>query len=243
MPSVKRDTAAKAYYNATVRQSLLFASVPDNVADKLLATAQLRRFDRGATIFLQGEQAVSIFIVVEGWVKLYRIAPNGAEAVVGVFTNGRSFGEAVALRNASYPVTAEAVTDCALVRVSAAAFLREIRDAPEVAIAMLSATFAHLHALVGQVEALQAQTGAQRVAKFLLDMASCKTGACLVTLPYDKVLIAGRLGMKPESLSRAFVKLRQLGVTIRQNMAEIDNIETLHKFALSDPGDAWTKNK
>jgi CRP-like cAMP-binding protein len=41
--------------------------------------------------------------VAEGWVKLYRIAPSGAEAVVGVFTKGESFGEAVAFRHDTYP--------------------------------------------------------------------------------------------------------------------------------------------
>jgi CRP/FNR family transcriptional regulator, dissimilatory nitrate respiration regulator len=227
----------------TVRQSLLFAPLPEQVSTKLLAEARLRRFDRGATIFLQGEQAKAIYIVLEGWVKLYRIAPNGAEAVVGVFTKGRSFGEAVALRNAAYPVAAEAVTDCTLIRVESASLLREIRDVPEVAIAILSATFAHLQALVGQVEALKAQTGSQRVAEFLLDLATCSEGACEVVLPYDKGLIAGRLGMKPESLSRAFVKLREHGVTIRQSMAEIADVSSLRDFALSDPADAWSKDK
>lgn len=233
----------KPEYAKTVRQAMLFAPLPDEVADKLLATARVRRFDRGSTIFLQGERAVAIYVVVEGWVKLYRIAPNGAEAVVGVFTRGRSFGEAVAFRHAAYPVAAEAVTDCTLVRVEADTLLREIRDVPEVAIAILSATFAHLQALVGQVEALKAQTGAQRVAEFLLDLAPCEGGRCEVVLPYDKGLIAGRLGMKPESLSRAFVKLRQYGVKVRQSVAEIDDIAHLQDFALSDPADAWNREK
>ncbi|PKP74268.1 MAG: cyclic nucleotide-binding protein, partial [Alphaproteobacteria bacterium HGW-Alphaproteobacteria-6] len=83
---------------ALARRSLLLSPVPDRVADTVLASARLRRFDRGATIFLQGESASAIYIVAEGWVKLYRIAPNGAEAVVGVFTRGASFGEAVAQR-------------------------------------------------------------------------------------------------------------------------------------------------
>ncbi|MFD1807249.1 Crp/Fnr family transcriptional regulator [Gemmobacter lanyuensis] len=94
------------------RNSMLLADAPDDVVRAVLATARLRQFDRGATIFLQGERAEAIYIVVDGWVKLYRIAPSGAEAVVGVFTRGRSFGEAVALRHAAYPVAAEAVTDC-----------------------------------------------------------------------------------------------------------------------------------
>ncbi len=226
---------------AVARRSVLLASVPGVVADKLLSQARTREFDRGATIFLQGERASAIYIVAEGWVKLYRIAPNGAEAVVGVFTEGSSFGEAVAFRNDTYPVAAEAVTDCTLIRIEADAFLRLIRDNPEVAISILSATFTHLHSLVGQIEQLKAQTGAQRVAEFLLELAHCAGGACEVTLPYDKVLIAGRLGMKPESLSRAFARLKGQGVTIRQNVAVIRDIDALRQYAEEDPALAWSK--
>lgn len=221
---------------------MLLASAPEDVAQGLLAAAHTRSFDRGATIFLQGERASAIYIVAEGWVKLYRIAPSGAEAVVGVFTKGASFGEAVAFRHDTYPVAAEAATDCTLIRIEADAFLRRIRENPEIAISMLSATYAHLHALVGQVEALKAQTGSQRVAEFLLDLAPCPEGACEVTLPYDKVLIAGRLGMKPESLSRAFARLKDQGVTIRQNVAEIEDVGRLRDFVQEDPALAWARS-
>ena len=71
----------------------------------------------------------------------------------------------------------------------------------------LASTFTHLHSLVSQLEQRKAQTGAQRVAEFILEFCEVEKGGCVVTLPYDKVLIAGRLGMKPESLSRAFAKL------------------------------------
>jgi CRP/FNR family transcriptional regulator, dissimilatory nitrate respiration regulator len=226
---------------AVARKSLLLSSSPETVVQTLLESARLRTFDRSATIFLQGERASAIYIVTEGWVKLYRIAPNGAEAVVGVFTKGSSFGEAVAFRHDTYPVSAEAVTDCSLIRIEADAFLRLLRDNPEVAIMMLSATYVHLHSLVMQVEALKAQTGAQRVAEFLLELAPCVDGACEVVLPYDKFLIAGRLGMKPESLSRAFVKLRDQGVTIRQNNAAIEDVVALRSFAEEDPAAAWSR--
>lgn len=223
------------------RNSLLLAAASDDVAETVLASAHVRRFDRGATIFLQGERATAIYIVIDGWVKLYRIAPNGAEAVVGVFTKGRSFGEAVAFRHDLYPVAAEAVTDCTLIRIEADAFLRLIREEPEIAVSILSATFVHLHSLVGQVEALKAQTGAQRLAEFLLDLAPCAEGSCTVVLPYDKSLIAGRLGMKPESLSRAFARLRESGVTVCQNHAAISSVADLRAFAEEDPATAWSK--
>lgn len=229
----------KSEHAEIARKSLLLSAAPPDVTEAVLATARARDFDRGATIFLQGERATAIYIVASGWVKLYRIAPNGAEAVVGVFTQGRSFGEAVAFRHDVYPVAAEAVTDCTLIRIEAETILRFIRESPEIAISILSATFAHLNALVGQIEQLKAQTGAQRVAEFLLELAPCQDGACVVTLPYDKVLIAGRLGMKPESLSRAFAKLRDHGVTVRQNNAEIADLAALRDYAEEDPAAAW----
>jgi CRP-like cAMP-binding protein len=226
---------------ALARRSLLLAAAPEHVVKTVLDSARVRGFSRAETIFLQGERASAIYIVADGWVKLYRIAPSGAEAVVGVFTKGASFGEAVAFRHDTYPVAAEAVTDCSLIRIEADAFLRQIRENPEVAISILSATFVHLHGLVAQVEALKAQTGAQRVAEFLLELASCPSGACEVTLPYDKVLIAGRLGMKPESLSRAFARLKEQGVTIRQNLAQIEDVGALRDYVEEDPALAWSK--
>ncbi len=223
------------------RRATLFRGMSEDIAAQVLSQARLRSFDRGATIFLQGERASAIYIVVSGWVKLYRIAPSGTEAVVGVFTKGRSIGEAVAFRHDVYPVAAEAVTDCEVIRIEADSVLRLLQDNPGIAVSILAATFAHLHGLVEQIEQLKAQTGAQRVAEFLLELSECSDGACTVTLPYDKVLIAGRLGMKPESLSRAFAKLRSFGVSVHQNHAKIADVSRLRDYAEEDPALAWNR--
>lgn len=223
--------------------SILLSDLPAPLLTRFLDASMVRSHDRGETIFLQGEPARTIYIVLDGWVKLYRISANGNEAVVAVFTRGQSFGEAVALRDDVYPVAAEAATDCRLLRIDASNLLRALRDAPEVAVAILSATFSHLHDLVGQVQQLKAQSGAQRVAEFLLELAPCENGRCAVTLPYEKLLIAGRLGMKPESLSRAFLRLRDIGVTVRQNTAEIDDVVALRNFAAEDPAQRWSRGQ
>lgn len=221
------------------RASLLLASAPEPVVEGLLERATILKVARGATIFSQDDPADAIYIVLDGWVKLFRIASSGTEAVVGVFTRGHSFGEAVALRKARYPVFAEAVTDGTLMRLDARELLKQLHDSPEVAIAMLTATYAHLHNFVAQIEQLKARTGPQRVAEFLLELTQSPVGSCSVELPYDKVLIAGRLGMKPESLSRAFTKLREQGVRIQQNSAEIDDVEGLRDYAERDRAMSW----
>jgi CRP-like cAMP-binding protein len=224
------------------RSSVLLRGMPPPLAEKLLSTARLRHCDRNAILFLQGELADAIFIVLDGWIKLYRITPNGSEAVVAVFTRGASFGEAVALQGGSYPVAAEAVTDATLIRIDAEAFRSTLRQSPETALAMLSATYMHLHSLVAQIEELKARTGPQRVAAFLLDLAPCKAGGCEVTLPYDKALIAGRLGLQPESLSRAFAKLKNYGVSIKINQATIEDVGRLKALIEEDRASSWAKD-
>ena len=215
--------------------SLLLSNCPEDVSLPLLKRAVVRRYARGQVLFDHGDPAQSVFIVLDGWVKLFRVTPNGSEAVVSVFTRGHSFGEAVALRNETYPVAAEAATDCEVLQIASSEILNVMRGHPELCIAILSSTFAHLHALVAEVEQLKSHTGAQRVAQFLLSLTHCQSGPCTVTLPFDKVLIAGRIGMKPESLSRAFSRLKARGVTVRRNHAEIADIERLRDFAEDEP--------
>src|SRR5690606_38853646 len=177
----------------------------------------------------------------DGWVKLYRIAANGAEAVVGVMTRGQSFGEPIALRRAAYPVSATAATDCRLIALPAHAILDHLRARPEAAISILASTFLHLQGLVEQIEQLKARSGTQRVAEFLLDLCPEGADSANVTLPYDKILIAGRLGMKPESLSRAFARLRDHGVSISQTSANIASVQALRELTRADSAAPWMR--
>ena len=226
---------------ATAREAVLFASLPDELCLSLMQRATVKSFGRGESLFLQGDIAENLYVSLDGWIKLFRITPTGSEAVVGVFTKGRSFGEAVALNGELYPVSAEAVTESRVLMLRASAIVSLMRERPEVGLAIVSSVFKHLQGLVGQIEQLKAHTGAQRVAEFLLDLSNCNQGSCTIKLPYDKSLIAGSLGMQPPSLSRAFNRLESLGVTVHHNQATISDVERLRNFMLEDRSAPWRK--
>jgi CRP-like cAMP-binding protein len=65
-----------------------------------------------------------------------------------------------------------------------------------------------------EIEALKAQTADQRVLRFLLSL--CPPGQTLAQtrLPYTKGVIAASLGLKQETLSRSFARLKIVGVEI-----------------------------
>ena len=212
---------------AIVRQTPLFSSVGRESLQLLLASATVQAAARGTTLFLQGDPAEAFFVVLDGWIKLYRLSSTGEEAVMAVFTRGQSFAEAAAFALGTFPVSAEAATDARLLRIPTGNIEQLIRRMPDIALAMLASTSRHLHALVQQIEQLKTHTGAQRVAEFLVSLCPVAEGSCNIGLPYDKALIAARLGMKPESLSRAFTKLSGYGVRIQHNTAVIQDVRRL----------------
>ena len=214
-----------------VRSAPMFGSLHEETFRDLIDQAQVRDVNRSEVLFIQGDPVKCCFMVLEGWVKLYRLSSSGDEAIVATFTRGQSFAEAAAFTRGVFPVSGEAVTECRLLCIPVNVLIGKIRSNPEIGLTMLASTSLHLQHLVRQIEQLKSHTGAQRVAEFLVSLSPTEAGPCTINLPYDKVLVAGRLGMKPESLSRAFAKLRKLGIVMEQNAVNIEDIAKLRTYA------------
>lgn len=196
---------------------------------RLVGNVGPRVYDKGTLLFQQGEQADAFFVILDGWVKISRISPEGDETIVGVFTRGETFAEAAMFLGGSYPVHAEIVSPGRLLRVEAGSFRKLIHEEPDLALAMLASCSRHLKFLVEQLEQIKLLSAPRRIADFLVGLCAECDGACSVTLPYEKSLIANRLGMKPESFSRALLKLRPLGVEV-----ERENVSIADTTALAD---------
>ncbi|RDW14377.1 cyclic nucleotide-binding protein [Paracoccus thiocyanatus] len=231
-PETKDEDAMNAPLPEAVKKSVLLNGLTPEMRDKLLKDAQRRSYREGETIFLQGDPARAVFIVLNGFIKLSRLTPNGTEAVVAILGRNRSFAEAMALRGTPYPVSAEAISDCTVLQIDGTRLRQFLLENQEFAIGLLASTFVHLQALVDQIENLKAHTGVQRVAQFLADLSDAEEGPAEVRLPYNKRLIAGHLGMQPESLSRAFARLRQHGVEVDADKAVIADIAELRNVAM-----------
>lgn len=210
-----------------LRSASLFSSLPDPILARIAAASSIEARRAGAPIFEQGALAKAFFIVADGWVKLIRARPDGRQALLTTFARGETFAEAVAMVGGRYPARAVAATSVTLVRVEADALRREIRDTPEIGFAMFAATAQHLNQLVRQIEQLKLQSGDERVAEFLLGLADGETGEAEFTLPLDKRLIAEKLGLAQETLSRAFARLRAFGVEVEGANVRIRDVAGL----------------
>lgn len=217
-----------------VRRISVFRGLTPLMVERLIAPAVAVEMKERDILFRQDDPGTAFFIVVDGWIKLFRITFAGDEAVIHVFAKGDSFAEAVAFTGKAYPATAQAVSVARVISIPAAHVVKCIRDVPDIALAMIASTSMHLQSLVHQVEQLKARTGLQRLAEFLAALAPAENGACTIALPYDKALIAARLGLKPETLSRAFAKLRRVGVVVRKSDVAIGDVAKLRSVAADD---------
>jgi CRP-like cAMP-binding protein len=208
----------------------LFASLPPEALNRLLDGARSLDVAKGDMLFRREDPAHCFFVVLGGWVKLYRETMDGEEAVIGVFTRGQSIAEAAAFLGIGYPASAQAAEPAHVLRIQADRFLSQLRESPEIAINMLASMSRHLHHLIVEVEQLKTRSATRRMVEFLLKLCSVQDGPQVIALPYDKNLISARLGMKPESLSRILAKLRKMGVRTEQNRVVISDVANLVRY-------------
>ncbi len=219
---------------AHLRRIPLFSRLTDSELKAVLNGAMPRDYPRGKLLFQQGDSADCFFIILDGLVKITRTSPDGDEVVIGVFGAGSTVAEIAMFLGGRYPASGEVVADARLLPVLSSGFKAAIKSNPDLAMGMLAATSRRMRSLVEELEHIKGQTGAQRVADFIVGLCpQCDDVSAHIDLPYEKGLIAARLGMKPESFSRALKRLRQLGVTIQRDHVKVASVEALNHFAIT----------
>jgi CRP-like cAMP-binding protein len=213
--------------NDIVAATPLFRGLSPQMSQTLVGKSVPRAYDKGAMLFHQGEAAASFFIILDGWVKIYRTTPDGLEVVLHVFKRGESFAEAAMFLGGRYPASAETVAPSRLLKIDGEAFRARIRERPELAMSMLASASYQLKMLVEQIEQIKVRSAPQRIADFLIRIAPEREGSAVVELPFEKSLLANRLGMKPESFSRALRRLRSYGVTVDREVVKIADVGRL----------------
>lgn len=213
-----------------VRRTPVFSGLTPSALAPLLEGAIARDFDRQAVLFLQGEPASRFFVMLDGWVQLYRQTPQGQEVTIAVFGRGDSFAEAVVLQMMPFPVSAHAVADSRLLVIPADGFMRHLQASTDLCFKVMAAMARRLQDLVFQLENVSSRSTVQRLAHFLLRLCDGKNGECRIQLPLDKNLIAARLGMQPETLSRGLAKLRVCGIETSGHGLLVHDVGRLRAF-------------
>lgn len=206
------------------------ASLGQSALARMLEIAAVTNYEARDLLFREGEPAENFYCVLSGYVRLYRLNKEGREADIRICGPGDTFAECLLAIGDSYRYNAQAAENVTVARFD----LQKVRALAEqeidVARAIIHCLSDHLLATMDCIANDRLQTAPQRVAQYLLDNCPADGSSASVRLPFQKSLLAGKLGLAPEALSRAFSTLRRSGVTVRGRLIQISDIGALRQI-------------
>ncbi|MGE4078636.1 MAG: cyclic nucleotide-binding domain-containing protein [Reyranella sp.] len=213
-----------------IRRARLFSQVSEADLAALLATCFVQTLPRGATPCHQGDKPEFLHIVLSGKVGLFAEGPR-EEMLIEFFGPGDGFVLPAVMLDMPYLVTARLIDEGRILLWPAAAFRAQVRANGALAYGATLQLSSYWRILMGQIKDLKLLSATERLSAMLLALAPRQSGSATVTLPGGRRLIAGRLGITPQSLSRAFATLRPLGVSGQGRQIAIADLERLRDLA------------
>jgi CRP/FNR family transcriptional activator FtrB len=212
-----------------------FRELTEPLLAEIDAISEVVLVENGQEICRQGAIPTHLYWVLEGQVALSSTAPDGTVAIVEVIHPLGDFVLASVMVRLPYLQTGHAVGRCRLVAIEARALRGIIERSAELSLALLVSLSRDFRGIVRQVRDLKVRTTAQRLGCYLLALVpDPKAAEATIRLPFEKGLLAGRLGCRQENLSRAFAALRDLGVETRGARVTLRDIPRLTAYAMPD---------
>lgn len=217
----------------------LFNGVSGDALAALAASTAALSVTRGHILCHQDDAADRLYIITKGWVKLHRDTLDGQEAVLDMLTAHHHCGESALAEGTRYSWSAEAVEDSEVLAIPMQSARQLSLTEPAFLYNVVQAMAQHERQRDDELEHLKIQHAPQRIGCFLLKLvpqASLHGDVPCppLHLPYNKSLLAMRLGMKAETFSRAFNTLKsEVGLQVEGATVTIPDVPRLADYTCS----------
>ncbi len=171
--------------------------------DALMKQAKYYELSEGVYLFYQGEPLQELFICLDGCIKLFLLTANGDEKIIELIGAGQSFAEAVLFMGKKlFPVHAVAIRPAKVVGLNARQYEAILRTSVDQCFTLLALMSQRMHWLLNEIDRLTLHNATFRLVFFLLESEKTSMINDVVILDIPKHMVASRLSIKPETLSR-----------------------------------------
>jgi CRP-like cAMP-binding protein len=146
----------------------LFAGLSTADLNTILGEARSVRVAKNTTVFEQGEEAHSFFVLLHGHVRASKSTPAGEQIVVRYVATGETFGVAKAIGLQCYPATATAVDDSVVLAWSSGIWARLAEQFPALVANTLQTVGTRLQEVHTRVMEMSTEQVEKRIAHALL---------------------------------------------------------------------------
>jgi CRP/FNR family transcriptional regulator len=194
----------------------LFKGLSEQQLAEIASITLDRQYPRGASIFMEGEEADGFYIVADGQVKIFKTSLEGKEQILHIYGPGNPFGEVPVFSGSRFPANAQTLVKSRILFLPRHAFVYLITDHPSLSMNMLGELSRRLRQFTVQIENLSLKEVPSRLASYLTVLAEEQGQLDRVSLSISKGQLASLLGTIPETLSRIFAKMSA------QNLIRVD---------------------
>ncbi|OIO73179.1 MAG: Crp/Fnr family transcriptional regulator [Zetaproteobacteria bacterium CG_4_9_14_3_um_filter_49_83] len=214
----------------------LFSELDDNELDDVIALAATKTVRKKNVILQEGDLGNSLYVILEGSVKISYYAPDGREIILSILNAGEFFGEISLLDSQPRSATVTATEETRLAQIRNKDFNRLLLEKPHLAIKCLEELALRLRRTNKLLERVCTMDVPHRLYNYLRELVKEDSKKAfgnyyLVSLPTHQV-IADQLSTSRETISRAIGALKKDGIIkavddSKKVAVDIESIDTL----------------
>jgi CRP-like cAMP-binding protein len=216
----------------TLRALPLLQAFPDRLLAALERTARQVHFGSGEVMFRADEPLDELHYLLSGEIGATRPRLADREDVVDILLPVRPLCLPAVLLGLPAPIGARTLTGGHLITLSAGQLREMLASDPGLMPPIFDYALREAHERASENYNLKLRSAPQRLADFLFGLIEepAEKPARFV-LPFEKELIAMRVGCTQANLSRAFAKLRRIGVQTRRGVVIVHDVSALRTVA------------
>jgi CRP-like cAMP-binding protein len=213
-----------------------FRHLPGDAISKINTSFKDRDVAANGRVYFEGDEAMHLYLIAMGKVKLMRTASTGREVLLDILHGGEYFGSLSIFGERLHEETAVAQTDCCILQVSKADFECILAQYPDVTRKVLEVVGQRLAESQEIIKQLSTYTAEQRIASALLRLAH-KLGetlgpGVLIQLPFSRQDLAAMTASTTETVSRVMSRFAEEGwIKSGRKWVTLTNLKRLEELA------------
>lgn len=189
----------------------LFSKLNLDEVEAILPHIQTRSYPRKTQIVTEGDDAHSLYFLLEGQVKVYLADETGKEIIVNTHKAGDFFGELGLIKSITRTASVLTTEPCRIGVMPKTDFKRCLTEQPEFAMSLLENLSTRLIEATEIIRKLGLMDVYRRIAVTLLTLSEERGGVRVISEKLTQQNIANRVGASREMVARIMKDLRSGG--------------------------------
>ena len=189
-----------------LRRTIIFRRLSPEDRQRLASVSSVRDFEKGATLFSEGDASDSLYTVIEGHVKVFKTTARGTDVILEIFGPGDPVGAVAVYESRPYPASAVALEPTRCLLIPRQAFFSLLETHPTLVRGLLVGLTHRLGELTNRLTELSGGRVEPRLARFFLkladDIGQHREGGTFIPLALSRQELADMIGTTIETSIR-----------------------------------------